>query len=224
MTMGAKKLKIPVWLVELRHRATHRKTPPLKSLRQGCEAALEWLKEEHWARQFRGHNKETDLKQQEGGVLQRVKKFALQSRNQLLGVLLEDGFLVPTVEQLEEFGCDTSYSASLTEPRLPKKFLRFWLPVLKMVSSPSFIQVFLEKLFAKQKLLTKEPKGHRAFYIAACISEVLLCNRKKGARRKHRIFRKRIQLKGLDLISLCLDAPSISMPHLLQLILDDMEH
>ncbi|XP_063319511.1 ribosomal biogenesis protein LAS1L-like [Pelmatolapia mariae] len=220
MRIGAKKLKIPVWLVHLRHRATHWTTPPsLKSLRQGCEAALEWLKEEHWAKY-----KETDLKRQEGGMLKRIKKSALQSRNQLIDVLLGDGFLVPTVGQLEEFGCDTSYCASLTEPRLPKTFLRFWLPLLKMVSSPAFIQVFLEKLFAKQKLLTKEPKGHRAFYIAAWISEVLLCNRKKGARRKHRIFRNRIQLKGLDLISLCLDAPSISMPHLLQLILDDMEH
>lgn len=76
----------------------------------------------------------------------------------------------------------------------------------------------------KQKLLTKEPNGHRAFYIAAWISEVLLCNGKKGARSKDRIFRNWIQLKWMDLISLCIDVPSISMPHLLQLILDDMEH
>lgn len=63
MKTGAKKLNIPEWLVDVRHRQVHRKTPPsLKSLLQGCEAALEWLKAEYWAKY-----KETGLKWQEGG-------------------------------------------------------------------------------------------------------------------------------------------------------------
>ncbi|XP_063337952.1 ribosomal biogenesis protein LAS1L-like [Pelmatolapia mariae] len=209
MKMMARKLNIPEWLVNLRYK--------------GCEAALEWLKEEYCARQFR-EDEETDLKQQEDDVLQKVEQFALESRDLLIDVLLEDGFLVPTIEQLEALGCDTSDSASPTEPRVPQTFLHLWLPLLKMVSSPSFIHLFLEKLFVKQKLLTKEPNGHRAFYISAWISEVLLCNGNKWARMKDRIFTDRIQLRWLHLIALCLDAPCISMPHLLQLILDDMEH
>ncbi|KAL3974070.1 hypothetical protein ACER0C_022696 [Sarotherodon galilaeus] len=106
MKTGAKKLKIPEWLVDVRHRATHWKTPPsLKSLRQGCEAALEWLNEEYWAKY-----KDTGLKRQEGGILNRIRKFAMKSSNLFIDVLLEDGFLVPTVEQLEELCCDTSSS------------------------------------------------------------------------------------------------------------------
>lgn len=41
---------------------------------------------------------------------------------------------------------------------------------------------------------------------------------------KDRIFVNRIQLRWQQLLSACLDAPCISTPHLLQLILDDMEH
>uniref|UniRef100_A0A3Q4M9T3 LAS1 like ribosome biosis factor n=1 Tax=Neolamprologus brichardi TaxID=32507 RepID=A0A3Q4M9T3_NEOBR len=153
-------------------------------------------------------------------------QFALESSELLIDVLLEDGFLVPTTEQLETLGCATSDSASLTEPRVPQTFLRFWLPLLKMLNSPSFIHLFLEKLF---------PNGHRCFYISAWISEVLLCNNnkfeyhfetklQKKARTKDRIFINRIQLRSQQLLSACLDAPCISTPHLIQLVLDDMEH
>ncbi|KAK5923083.1 hypothetical protein CgunFtcFv8_000087 [Champsocephalus gunnari] len=41
---------------------------------------------------------------------------------------------------------------------------------------------------------------------------------------KDRIFVNRIQLRWQQLLSACLDAPCVSTPHLLQLILDDMEH
>ncbi|XP_044067226.1 ribosomal biogenesis protein LAS1L [Siniperca chuatsi] len=168
-------------------------------------------------------------------LLGEIKQFALESSDLLIDVLLEDGFLVPTVEQLETLGCDTSDNASPADPRLPQTFLRFWLPLLKMLNSPSFIHLLLEKLFAELKLLAKEQNNHRAFYIPAWISEVILCNSnkfeyhfetkvQKKARMKDRIFVNRIQLRWQQLLSACLDAPCISTPRLLQLILDDMEH
>ncbi|XP_039864050.1 ribosomal biogenesis protein LAS1L [Simochromis diagramma] len=168
-------------------------------------------------------------------LLGEIKQFALESSELLIDVLLEDGFLVPTMEQLETLGCATSDSASPTEPRVPQTVLRFWLPLLKMLNSPSFIHLFLEKLFVELKLLSKEPNGHRCFYISAWISEVLLCNNnkfeyhfetklQKKARTKDRIFINRIQLRWQQLLSACLDAPCISTPHLIQLVLDDMEH
>ncbi|XP_033483907.1 ribosomal biogenesis protein LAS1L [Epinephelus lanceolatus] len=168
-------------------------------------------------------------------LLGEIKQFALQSGNLLIDVLLEDGFLVPTVEQLETLGCDTSDSGSPTEPRLAQTFLRFWLPLLKMLNSPSFIHLLLEKLFVELKLLATEQNNHRAFYISAWISEIIICNSnkfeyhfetkgQKKARMKDRIFVNRIQLRWQQLLSACLDAPCISTPHLLQLILDDMEH
>lgn len=168
-------------------------------------------------------------------LLGEIKQFALQSSNVLIDALLEDGFLVPTIEQLETLGCDTSDSAMPTEPRVPHTFLCFWLPLLKMLNSPSLIHLILEKLFAELKLLTTEQNNHRAFYICAWISEIILCNSKKyeyhfetkgqkKARMKDRVFVNRIQLRWQQLLAACLDAPCISTPHLLQLILDDMEH
>ncbi|XP_054465522.1 ribosomal biogenesis protein LAS1L [Anoplopoma fimbria] len=168
-------------------------------------------------------------------LLGEIKQFALESSNLLIDVLLEDGFLVPTAEQLETLGCNASDSACATEPRLVQAFLRFWLPLLKMLNSPSFILLLLEKLSVELKLLAKEPNAHRAFYIAAWISEIIICNSnkfeyhfetkgQKKARMKDRIFVNRIQLRWQQLLSACLDAPCVSTPHLLRLILDDMEH
>lgn len=173
-------------------------------------------------------------------LLGEIKQFAFESADLLVDVLLEDGFMVPTFEQLETLGCVTSDDASPTEPRLPQTFLRFWLPLLKMLNSPSFIFLLLEKLFVELKLVVKEQNSHRAFYLSAWISEVILCNSNKcnyhyekkvqnsrnikKARMKARIFVNRIQLRWQQLLSACLDAPCISTPHLLQLILNDMEH
>lgn len=168
-------------------------------------------------------------------LLGEIKQFALESSDLLVDVLLEDGFLVPTLKQLEALSSETFESPSPTEARLPQTFLRFWLPLLKMLNSPSFIHLLLEKLFVELKLLTKEPSTHRAFYVSAWISEIILCNSnkfeyhfetkvQKKARMKDRIFLNRIQLRWQQLLSACMDAPCISTPHLLQLILDDMEH
>lgn len=163
-------------------------------------------------------------------LLGEIKQFALESSDLLIDALLEDGFLVPTVDQLETLGCD-----SPTETRLPPTFLRFWLPLLKMLNSPAFIHLLLEKLFVELKLLSKEHNDHRVFYISAWISEIILCNSnkfeyhfetkvQKKARMRDRIFVNRIQLRWQQLLTACLDAPCVSTPHLLQLILDDMEH
>ncbi|KAM6924334.1 ribosomal biogenesis protein LAS1L [Xenentodon cancila] len=168
-------------------------------------------------------------------LLGEIKQFALESSDLLIDVLLEDGFLVPTPEQLETLGCNPSENSSPTEPRLPQIFLRFWLPLLKMLNSPSFIHLLLEKLFVELKLLTKEPNSRRTFYISAWTSEVILCNSnkfeyhfetksQKKARIRDRIFVNRIQLRWQQMLTACLDAPCVTTPHLLQLILDDMEH
>ncbi|XP_037336514.1 ribosomal biogenesis protein LAS1L [Pungitius pungitius] len=168
-------------------------------------------------------------------LLGEIKQFALQSSNWLIDVLLEDGFLVPTAEQLETLGCDPSGAGGATEPRLPQVFLRFWLPLLKVLNAPLFIHLLLEKLFVELKLLSEEQNAHRAFYISAWISEIIVCNSnkfeyhyesegRKRARMKDRVFVNRIQLRWQQLLSACLDAPCVSTPHLLQLILDDMEH
>lgn len=169
-------------------------------------------------------------------LLGEIKQFSLEYSSLLIEVLLEEGFLIPTVEQLDTLGCNTSENADPAEPRLSQTFLRFWLPLLKLINSPSFIHLLLEKLFVELKLLSGERNAnHKIFYISAWTSEVLLCNSnkfeyhfetkmQKKARVRDRIFVNRIQLRWQQLLSACLDAPCISTPYLLQLILDDMEH
>lgn len=168
-------------------------------------------------------------------LLAEIKQFALESSGLLIDVMLEDGFLVPTAEQLQTLGCDCGDTSAPAQPKLPHIFLRFWLGLLKMLNSPAFIHLLLEKLFTELKLLSREPNDHRMFYIAAWISELISCNSKKfayhfetkvqrKARMKERVFVNRIQMRWQQLLALCLEAACISTPHLLRLILDDMEH
>lgn len=294
----ASQLKIPEWIVDLRHEITHRRLPTLKWCRKGCKIVLEWLQQEYWSRQLgsglnenwdsqsEGEDGEDELQRQENEhiarqkeiesykktrellisfeneqfqtvegfpeedkqksvwptpspdmswILAQIKQFAQESSETLIDVLLEDGFLIPTVEQLESLGVDPSDKANLTSPCLPRIFLRFWLPLLKILNSPLIIHLLLEKLFVELKQLTGEPNKHRSFYVAAWISEVILCNIKKSeyhyesksqkkARIKDMIFIGRIQLKWQQLLSACLEAPCMASPQLLRQILEDMEH
>ncbi|XP_057684796.1 ribosomal biogenesis protein LAS1L [Corythoichthys intestinalis] len=170
-------------------------------------------------------------------ILGEIKHFSMEFGELLIDVLLEDGFLIPTAEQLSSLSCDTSDNEFFcpTEPKLPPVFLRFWLPLLKTLNSQSFIHLFLEKLFAELKLASCEQGTHRMMFISGWISEVMLCNSnkidyhfetkaQKKARMKDMIFVNRIQLRWQQLLSACLDAPCASTPHLLYLVLEDMEH
>ncbi|XP_035999937.1 ribosomal biogenesis protein LAS1L [Fundulus heteroclitus] len=163
-----------------------------------------------------------------------IKQFSLDSAELLVDVLLEDGFLVPTAEQLQTLGCDPSEDCGPSGPRVPPVFLRFWLPLLKALNSPSFIHLFLGKLLAELKLAAGGQRERRAFYISAWASEAVLCNSnrhefrfesktQRKARVRERIFLNRIQLRWRQLLTACLDAPCVYTPHLLRLILEDME-
>ncbi len=65
-------------------------------------------------------------------------------------------------------------------PCLPRVFLHFWLPCLKVLNSSIFINLILDKLFTE---LSNEPSSHRTYYIASWISEILLCNSKSTSLR-----------------------------------------
>lgn len=175
------------------------------------------------------------LSEEVGWVIAQIKHFARDSFETLFDVLVEDGFLIPTVAQLESLDCETIEDFRSTRLQLPQTFLSFWIPLLKIFNSQFFIHILLEKLFIELKELSKEPNDHRAFYISAWISEVIGCNInkpdrhfetkvQKRARIKDRLFVNRINLRWQQLLSACLDAPCFSTAHLLQLILDDMEH
>lgn len=281
----ADKLKIPEWIVNLRHDMTHRNLPSLKWCRKACREVLEWLQQNYWSRQLRGGDWEpqsdeededrkdevtrqremesykkirelliTYEKEQyqvfESGseamdkwpapfsemswIIAEIKQFSVDSCELLVDALLEDGFLVPTAEQLDSLGCG-SFPVADAKPQLPQSFLRFWLPLLRNLNSLSFIHLLLQKLFAELKPLSVEPNHHREFYVSAWISELILCNGKKSdfhfetkgqrkARLRDQVFTNRVQLRWQQLLSGCMESPCSSTPHLLRLILNDMEH
>ncbi|KAL4630818.1 ribosomal biogenesis protein LAS1L [Arapaima gigas] len=172
-------------------------------------------------------------------ILIQIKDFALESSDALVDVLLTDGFMVPTVEQLEALDIKPADSADPTEPRVPRLFLRFWQPLLKTLSTHTFIQLFLEKLFGELQL-SRELSHHRMYYLAGWISEVFSCcshtfiffhknpdTNKSKAQRKARlrdnVVPKFCRLPWEQLLSICLDAPCMASPYLLQQILKNME-
>lgn len=168
-------------------------------------------------------------------ILGEIKQLAQDSSDTLLDVLLEDGFFVPTPEQLDTLGCKLDIDPGDANPQIPQIFLRFWLPLLKTLNSLAFIHLFLEKLFAELKLLSDEPNDRRAFYVSAWICEVILCNAKKSdfhfetkgqrkARLRDQFFVNRVPLRWQQLLSACLESPCAHTPHLLKLILADMDH
>ncbi|KAG9282219.1 ribosomal biogenesis protein LAS1L [Astyanax mexicanus] len=159
-----------------------------------------------------------------GWILAQIKHFSSESRDILIDALVQDGFLIPTAEQLESLDIDPSEDLfdPLT-PSLPQVFLRFWFPMWKVLNSPLFVTLILEKLFAE---LSNEMTSHRAYYISAWISEILHCNSRIIRRvkiMKERIFVSRISFQWQDLITACLNAPCPATPYLLQQILNDME-
>ncbi|KAJ7995909.1 hypothetical protein DPEC_G00231590 [Dallia pectoralis] len=294
----ANNLRIPEWIVNLRHDITHRKLPTLKWCRKGCKFVLEWLQQEYWSRQLTsglddnwdsqsdGEDGEEDLKRQEdqhiarqkeiesykkarellisfekeqfqafegireenklkslwpalsadmSWILAQIKLFASESSEILIDTLMEDGFMVPTMEQLESLGVNTSDNVDPTVPGLPRVVLRFWLPLLKDLSSQMFINLLLEKLFVELQQPSEDDQKHRTFYVAGWISEVVHGNAHKPdfhyesksqrkARMKENIFMNPIQLRWQQLLAACLNAPCVATPHLLQQILENMDH
>ncbi|KAK3509378.1 hypothetical protein QTP70_030803, partial [Hemibagrus guttatus] len=161
-------------------------------------------------------------------ILAQIQQLNSEASDAVINTLVQDGFLIPTSQQLDSLNIDPSEDLlDPLAPCVPPEFLRFWLPLLKVLNSSSFINQLLEKLFTE---LATEPTNHRAYYTSAWISEILHCNGRnelKAFRRmrmmKERLFINRIPLRWHELISVCVNAPCAATPFLLQQILMDMD-
>ncbi|XP_048839499.1 ribosomal biogenesis protein LAS1L [Brienomyrus brachyistius] len=166
-------------------------------------------------------------------ILIQIKDFAMDCSDALIDTLLMDGYLVPTMEQLESLDIDPADTVDPTVPSIPRLFLRFWQPLLKALLTDSFVWLFLEKLFAELHL-SGEFSQHRTCYIAGWISEIFSfssfqipnTNASKGQKKawlRDQIFAKQITLPWKKLLMICLDAPCLATPHLLQQIMENMD-
>ncbi|MBN3275259.1 LAS1L protein, partial [Polyodon spathula] len=162
-------------------------------------------------------------------IMMQIKDFAPENREALAEVLLDDGFLIPTAEQLESLQIHPSENSELSMPCVPGVFVQFWHPLLKLLHSQVFTQVLLEKLFAELQLCA-ETSAHRTQYITGWITDILTYNNRAGlsrsqkeTRSKCQLFANQVRLQWQKLLTLCLAAPCLASPYMLQQILTDMD-
>nr|XP_025033802.1 ribosomal biogenesis protein LAS1L isoform X2 [Pelodiscus sinensis] len=166
-------------------------------------------------------------------ILAQIKDLLQESREVVAEALLDDGSLIPTAEHLETLNIKCEDNKELLDFKIPQTFYCFWQPLLKGLLSRDFTQTLLEKMFATLKQCS-ESSEFRPQYLINWIAEILTANTKAKARRKvarpsqsqinkRKLFLHRISLQWIKLIDECLEAPCWATPHLLQLILSDME-
>nr|XP_032621799.1 ribosomal biogenesis protein LAS1L isoform X2 [Chelonoidis abingdonii] len=166
-------------------------------------------------------------------ILAQIKDLLQESREVVAEALLDDGSLIPTVEQLETLNIKCEENKQLLDFKIPQTFYYFWQPLLKGLQSRNFTQTLLEKMFADLKQCS-ESSELRPQYLINWVAEILTANTKAKTRRKKRrpsqsqinkrkLFHHRVSLQWIKLIDECLEAPCWATPHLLQRILSDME-
>uniref|UniRef100_A0A8J8Y9P7 LAS1 like ribosome biosis factor n=1 Tax=Callithrix jacchus TaxID=9483 RepID=A0A8J8Y9P7_CALJA len=184
--------------------------------------------------------------------LPKLKGVTCENREAVLDAFLDDGFLVPTFEQLAALqieyedgqtevqrgeGTDPkSHSELLTklklEPELCFPFSQFWQPLLRGLHSQNFTQALLERMLSELPALGIS--GIRPTYILRWTVELIVANTKTGrnarrfsagqweARRGWRLFTFSASLDWPRMVESCLGSPCWASPQLLRLIFKAM--
>lgn len=167
-------------------------------------------------------------------ILAQIKDLAQENRELVAEALLDDGFLIPTVEQLQSLQITWEGSCDLSFLHIPQPFCKFWQPLLKSLHSQTFTQTLLEVLFA-DLVKHSESSELRKQYVASWIFEILMANHKAGkklyglpkkkitSKKKSRLFMRRVPLQWEKLMDACQAAPCEASPQLLSRILTSME-
>uniref|UniRef100_A0A8C5PQ40 LAS1-like protein n=1 Tax=Leptobrachium leishanense TaxID=445787 RepID=A0A8C5PQ40_9ANUR len=143
-------------------------------------------------------------------------------------VLLEDGFLIPTADQLVTLKIEPEDSEESLH--LPRTLFRVWQPLLKVLHSQSFTQELLEKMFSVLGRCTEANNEFRAQYLSCWISEVLTANHRAdrkcmvpsrnqaAVKSKWKLFSTRVGFQWNSLLQRCLESPCPATPDLLKQI------
>jgi len=171
------------------------------------------------------------------------------SREAVLDAFLDDGFLIPTFEQLAalqidyEDGQTEVQRGEGTDPKLhknvdlndilvPKPFSQFWQPLLRGLHSQAFTQALLERMLSELPALGDS--GIRPTYILRWTIELIVANTKTGrnarrfsasqweARRSWRLFNCSASLDWPRVVESCLGSPCWASSQLLQLVFKAM--
>ncbi|XP_004695229.1 PREDICTED: ribosomal biogenesis protein LAS1L isoform X6 [Condylura cristata] len=182
-------------------------------------------------------------------ILAELKGIIWENREAVLDAFLDDGFLIPTFEQLAalqieyEDGQTEVQRGESTEPKshknvdlndvlVPKPFSQFWQPLLRGLHSQTFTQALLERMLSE--LPTLGESGIRPTYILRWTVELIVANTKTGrnarrfsasqweSRKSWRLFNCSTSLDWPRVIESCLGSPCWASPQLLQLIFKAM--
>ncbi|XP_015357149.1 ribosomal biogenesis protein LAS1L isoform X4 [Marmota marmota marmota] len=183
------------------------------------------------------------------GILAELKGISWENRNAVLDAFLDDGFLIPTFEQLaalqieyedgqtevqrgEGTDPESHKNVDLNDVLVPKPFSQFWQPLLRGLHSQTFTQALLERMFSE--LPTLGDSGIRPTYILRWTIELIVANTKTGknarrfstrqweARRSWRLFNCSASLDWPQVVESCLGSPCWASPQLLQLVFKAM--
>ncbi|XP_003816965.2 ribosomal biogenesis protein LAS1L isoform X1 [Pan paniscus] len=182
-------------------------------------------------------------------VLAELKGVTCENREAVLDAFLDDGFLVPTFEQLAALqieyedgqtevqrgeGTDpkSHKNVDLNDVMVPKPFSQFWQPLLRGLHSQNFTQALLERMLSELPALGIS--GIRPTYILRWTVELIVANTKTGrnarrfsagqweARRGWRLFNCSASLDWPRMVESCLGSPCWASPQLLQIIFKAM--
>ncbi|XP_008117418.1 ribosomal biogenesis protein LAS1L [Anolis carolinensis] len=157
-------------------------------------------------------------------VVAQMNDLLQENREVVAGALLDDGFLIPTLEDLQILYI-SSQATKEWDFKIPRRFFCFWHLLLKGLHYKDFTQTLLEKMFVELKRHGRDP-DIRSRYLIHWITKILKTNMQaKKKRKKHSLalFRRPVPLQWLKLLEGCLEAPCWASPHLLHLILSSME-
>ncbi|XP_048192006.1 ribosomal biogenesis protein LAS1L isoform X2 [Perognathus longimembris pacificus] len=182
-------------------------------------------------------------------ILGELKGISWENRNAVLDAFLDDGFLIPTFEQLtalqieyedgqtevqkgDGIGQKSRKNVNLDDVLVPKPFSQFWQPLLRALHSQTFTEALMERMFTELPSLGES--GIRATYILRWIVEMIVANTKTGrnarlfsasqweARKSWRLFNCSAAIDWSQVVQFCLGSPCWASPQLLQLIFKGM--
>nr|XP_020750813.1 ribosomal biogenesis protein LAS1L isoform X7 [Odocoileus virginianus texanus] len=165
-------------------------------------------------------------------ILAELKGITFENREAVLDAFLDDGFLIPTFEQLAALQIEYEENVDLDDVVVPKPFSQFWQPLLRGLHSQTFMQALLERMFSE--LSTLGNTGIRSTYILRWTTELIVANTKTGrnarrfsasqweARKNWRLFNCPASLDWPQVVESCLGSPCWASPQLLQLIFKAM--
>ncbi|XP_060147910.1 ribosomal biogenesis protein LAS1L isoform X9 [Globicephala melas] len=177
-------------------------------------------------------------------ILAELKGITWENREALLDAFLDDGFLIPTFEQLAALQLDyedgqtevqrgestdpkSHKNVDLNDVLVPRPFSQFWQPLLRGLHSQTFTQALLERMLSELPALGDT--GIRPTYILRWTIELIVANTKTGrnarrfsasqweARKNWRLFNCSASLDWPQVVESCLGSPCWASPQLLQL-------